>query len=55
MLLELSGQDPAKFTVWQDLKQSKDKEIESGKPAHLDTEGTERFYTVMKHTTEGAA
>jgi Multiubiquitin len=53
VLLELAGQDPSKFSVWQDLGTNSDKEILDGHPANLDTPGTERFYTVMKHTTEG--
>ena len=53
VLLALAGQDPAKFSVWQDMRQSADKEILSGEPADLGEKGTERFYTVMKHTTEG--
>jgi hypothetical protein len=53
VLLALAGQDPAKFTVWQEIKKAADVEILSAHPANLDPEGTERFYTVMKHTTEG--
>jgi hypothetical protein len=53
VLIELAGQDPAKFSVWQELRNSPDKEIVSGQPATLDTAGLEKFYTVMTHTTEG--
>lgn len=53
VLLALSGQDPGKFTVWQELKKAPDVEVLAGQPADLNPEGTERFYTVMKHTTEG--
>jgi hypothetical protein len=35
------------------MRQSTDKEVLPGQPADLDPKGTERFYTVMKHTTEG--
>jgi hypothetical protein len=53
VLIELAGQDPTLFAVWQELHDGPDKEILAGHPAHLDTPGVERFYTVMKHTTEG--
>lgn len=53
VLLALSGQDPEKFTVWQEFRKAGDIEIMSGSPADLTPDGTERFYTVMKHTTEG--
>jgi hypothetical protein len=53
VLLALAGQDPAKFSVWQEFKASQDKEVLSGHPADLAEKGVERFYTVMKHTTEG--
>jgi multiubiquitin len=53
VLIELAGQDPTKFSVWQELRNSPDKEILTGQPAKLDTPGTEKFYTVMTHTTEG--
>lgn len=53
VLLALAGQDPDKFSVWQEFKDKPDAEIVAGKPADLDPTGTERFYTVMKHTTEG--
>lgn len=54
VLLELAGQDPSKFSVWQELRKTADSEIVIGHSAHLEPEGTERFYTVMTHTTEGA-
>ena len=54
VLLALAGQDPAQFSVWQELKNSPDKEVLSGHPANLAEKGVERFYTVMKHTTEGS-
>lgn len=53
VLLELAGQDPDKFSVWQEQRKAADKEIVTGQLAHLEPEGAERFYTVMKHTTEG--
>ena len=53
VLLALARQDPDKFTVWQELKKSADVEVLVGHPADLAPDGTERFYTVMKHTTEG--
>lgn len=53
VLLALAGQDPAQFSVWQEFKSSPDKEVLSGHPADLAEKGVERFYTVMKHTTEG--
>lgn len=53
VLLALAGQDPAQFSVWQEFKSAPDKEVESGHPADLAEKGVERFYTVMKHTTEG--
>lgn len=53
VLLALARQDPDKFTVWQEIKKAQDVEVLGGHPANLATEGTERFYTVMKHTTEG--
>ncbi|MDA9408904.1 hypothetical protein XH80_19865 [Bradyrhizobium sp. CCBAU 45384] len=52
-LLALAGQDPSQFSVWQEFKNSPDKEVLSGHPADLAEKGVERFYTVMKHTTEG--
>jgi hypothetical protein len=54
VLLALAGQDPALFSVWQEFKNSPDKEVLSGHPADLAEKGVERFYTVMKHTTEGS-
>lgn len=54
VLLALAGQDPAQFSVWQEFKSSPDKEVLSGHPADLAEKGVERFYTVMKHTTEGS-
>jgi len=54
VLLALAGQDPAQFSVWQEFKNSPDKEVLSGHPADLAEKGVERFYTVMKHTTEGS-
>jgi Multiubiquitin len=54
VLLELAGQDTNKFSVWQEIRNRPDQEILTGHPARLDGEGTERFYTVMKHTTEGS-
>jgi len=54
VLILLAGQDPTKFSVWQELRHSpSDKEILDGHPADLDEPNLERFYTVMKHTTEG--
>jgi len=53
VLLALASQDPAQFSVWQEFKSSPDKEVVSGHPANLAEKGVERFYTVMKHTTEG--
>ena len=53
VLLALAGQDPAQFSVWQEFKNSPDKEVLSGHPADFSEKGIERFYTVMKHTTEG--
>lgn len=53
VLLALSGQDANAFSVWQELRNNPDKEVVSGLPANLGTEGTEKFYTVMTHTTEG--
>lgn len=52
-LLAVAQQDAAKFSVWQEFQKKPDEEILAGHPAHLDPEGTERFYTVMTHTTEG--
>lgn len=53
VLLAIAQQDPAKFSVWQEFQKKPDEEILAGHPAHLNPEGLERFYTVMKHTTEG--
>lgn len=53
VLLALAGQDPNSFSVWQELRNSPDKEVVAGHPANLTTDGTERFYTVITHTTEG--
>jgi hypothetical protein len=53
VLLALAGQDKNKFTVWQELRERPDTEVVDGQPADLGEKGTERFYTVMKHTTEG--
>jgi hypothetical protein len=52
-LLAIAQQDPAKFSVWQEFQKKPDEEILAGHPADLEPEGVERFYTVMKHTTEG--
>lgn len=52
-LLAIAGQEPGKFSVWQEFKKKPDEEIQDGHPAHLEPEGVERFYTVMTHTTEG--
>jgi hypothetical protein len=54
VLLKLAGQDPSQFSVWQEFKSSPDKEVLDGHPANLAEKGVERFYTVMKHTTEGS-
>lgn len=53
VLLAIAGQDPEKFSVWQEFQKKADAEVLEGNPAHLDEQGVERFYTVMKHTTEG--
>lgn len=53
VLLHIAGQDLAKFSVWQEFRDTADQEIVDGTPADLGEKGTERFYTVMKHTTEG--
>jgi hypothetical protein len=53
VLLDLAGQDKEKFSAWQELRDAADREVLSGHPADLGEKGTERFYTVMKHTTEG--
>lgn len=54
VLILLAGQEPSKFSVWQELRHSPtDKEILDGHPADLAEPGLERFYTVMTHTTEG--
>ena len=53
VLLAIAQQDPAKFSVWQEFQKKPDEEITAGHPAQLSPEGLERFYTVMKHTTEG--
>jgi hypothetical protein len=53
VLLALAGQDSSQFSVWQEFKDKPDAEIVAGKPADLNPAGTERFYTVTKHTTEG--
>lgn len=53
VLLALAEQDPAQFSVWQEFKNAADKEVLAGHPANLAEKGLERFYTVMKHTTEG--
>ncbi len=52
-LLAIAGQDTEKFSVWQELRKKADEEILAGQSASLDPEGVERFYTVLKHTTEG--
>lgn len=54
VLLAVAGQDRAKFSVWQEFKHEPDKEILAGHPADLGPKGTERFYTVHTHTTEGS-
>lgn len=54
VLLLIAGQDPAKFSVWQEFRDTADQEIVEGTPADLGEKGTERFYTVMTHTTEGS-
>jgi hypothetical protein len=53
VLLAIAEQDPAKFSVWQEFQKKADEEILAGHPANLGEDGVERFYTVMKHTTEG--
>jgi len=54
VLILLAGPDPAKFSVWQELRHwPSDKEIVDGHPADLAEPGLERFYTVLTHTTEG--
>jgi hypothetical protein len=52
-LLAIAQQDSEKFSVWQEFQKKPDEEILAGHPARLEPEGVERFYTVMKHTTEG--
>jgi hypothetical protein len=53
VLLDLAAQDKEKFSVWQELRNAADREVLPGQPANLTGKDTERFYTVMKHTTEG--
>lgn len=55
VLLAFAGQDAANFSVWQERRNEPDVEIVAGSPARLEDSGLERFYTVMKHTTEGGA
>jgi hypothetical protein len=52
-LLAIAGQDPEQFSMWQELRNAPDKEVLTGHPADLTPEGTEKFYTVVTHTTEG--
>ena len=53
VLLAIAGQNPAQFSVWQELRNAPDKEILAGYPADLTPKETEKFYTVVTHTTEG--
>ena len=53
VLLALAGQDPAQFSVWQEIRNAADKEILTGQPADLTPKELEKFYTVVTHTTEG--
>jgi hypothetical protein len=52
-LLAVAGQEADKFSVWLENRKAADTEVLAGHPADLRGKETERFYTVVKHTTEG--
>lgn len=49
----LAGVDPAAFDAWQDVRGPEDVLIDDNDRADLSPNGTERFFTGKKTTTEG--
>jgi hypothetical protein len=52
-LKDLAGVDSQSFEVWQEIRGGEDQEIPDSGFVSLDPEGTERFFTGKKATTEG--
>lgn len=49
----LAGVDPLTFEVWQDVSGPDDKFINDTDRVDLTENGTEKFFTIKKTTTEG--
>jgi Multiubiquitin len=52
-LKDLAKVDSATYEVWQEIRGSDDRAIEDTKLVSLEPQGTERFFTGKKTTTEG--
>lgn len=50
---QLAGVDPLTFEVWQDISGPDDKFIDDNDKVDLTENGTEKFFTIKKTTTEG--
>jgi Multiubiquitin len=52
-LKDLAKVDPATYEVWQEIRGADDRAIEDRELVSLEAQGTERFFTGRKTTTEG--
>jgi Multiubiquitin len=52
-LKDLAKVDPATYEVWQEVRGADDRAIEDRELLSLEAQGTERFFTGRKTTTEG--
>jgi len=50
---QLAGVDPLTFEAWQDVPGPDDKFIADTDGVNLEENGTEKFFTIKKTTTEG--
>jgi hypothetical protein len=50
---KLAGVDPATYDAWQDVRGPEDLLIKDNQKVDLKPNGTERFFTGKKTTTEG--
>ena len=54
VLKRLAGVDPAKYSVWQEIRGAEDRLIADNDLVRLDHAGLERFFTGVSDTTEGS-
>lgn len=52
-LKDMAGVDPRTYDVWQEVRGAEDAAIADQQVVSLEAEGTERFFTGKKTTTEG--